>query len=337
MNKRELLRKVGNIEQLCGVRELQCISGKASGLRLFQIHNAAGLEFSVIPDKCMDIFDFRFRGVNLAFISKNGLVGNQWYNSVNTEFLDYWGAGMLCTCGLENTGPSCVDDTDRILPLHGRIGMTPASNVCVRQFWQDDDYKVELEGQMRECRIEGHNLLLSRKISLSAWSDTVWIEDVLENEGNSQFDFMLLYHINFGYPFIDEGTHVSLNSAGNILGRTEYAKARVASCHTIDPVVDGVEEEVFFHDIYPGNDGLSRVQVENSTLNLGAEVCYSYETLPVLAQWKFSAPGEYVLGIEPGNSHIEGRAEGKKNQMLKTICPGESINFRVGLRVHSMV
>lgn len=336
MNKREILRKTGNTAQLFGVRELQCTSGKAAGLRLLQVHNAAGLEFTVIPDKCMDIFDLRFHGVNFAFQTKNGLVGNQWYNPMNTEFLDYWSAGMLCTCGLENTGPSCTNADGQILPLHGRIGMIPADNLCVRQFWQDDDFRIEIEGQMRECRLEGHNLLLTRKISLSGWSDTIWIEDTIENQGHTAFNYMLLYHMNFGYPFIDEGTRVHIKSNGSVIGRTLYSQTRTAFCNRIEPVEDGVEEEVFFHDVLPAADGLSRVHVENHALGMGAEILYSYETLPILSQWKFAAPGEYVLGIEPGNSHIEGRQEGQKNGDLKTIQPDETVHFGLGLRMYTV-
>ena len=97
-----------------------------------------------------------------------------------------------------------------------------------------------------------------------------------------------------------------------------------------------MEEEVFFHDVLPAADGLSRVHVENHALGMGAEILYSYETLPILSQWKFAAPGEYVLGIEPGNSHIEGRQEGQKNGDLKTIQPDETVHFGLGLRMYTV-
>ncbi len=332
MNKRELLRKTGNLSQLCGVREVRCTSGKAEGLRLLQVYNAAGLSFTVVPDKCLDIYDFSFCGVNFAFHTKNGLTGNQWYSPVNMEFMNYWSAGMLCTCGLENAGPSCELPDGMVLPLHGRLSMTPAENLCVRQEWREDDYVIEIEGQMRETRLEGHNLLFTRKISLSLFSNTVRIQDRLENEGFSPFDFMLLYHINFGYPVIDEGTKILMESGKPVWGRTTYAEERKQNCHVMEPVCDEVEEEVFFHDIPPGKDGFSRVSVVNEKLRMGAEILYSYETLPVLSQWKFCAPGEYVLGIEPGNSHIEGRAEGSKNHALASIGAGESLEFSVVMK-----
>lgn len=337
MTKRELLRKTGNISQLCGVRQMKCTDGKAAGTRVLQIHNAAGLEFTVLPDKCMDIYDLRFRGINCAFQTKNGLIGNQWYNPLNTEFLNYWSAGMLCTCGLENAGPPCSSLDGTVYPLHGRIGMTPAENLCVRQFWKEDDFRIELEGQMRESRLEEHNLLLTRKISTSLYSDLIQIEDTLENQGHTPFQFMLLYHINFGYPFIDEAARVEIESNGRIQGRTAYAAGRTKYYEQIEKVEDGVEEEVFFHDVRPDASGISHARVENPSIKMGAEVLYSYDTLPVLAQWKFSAPGEYVLGIEPGNSHIEGRSAGQEHGLLKEIQPGETLCFSVGIRVFDLL
>ncbi len=336
MTKRELLQKTGNISQLCGVREVRCTAGKAAGTRMLQVHNAAGLEFTVLPDKCMDIYDLRFRGVNCAFQTKNGLIGNQWYNPLNTEFMNYWSAGMLCTCGLENAGPPCSSLDGTVYPLHGRIGMTPAENLCVRQFWHGDDFRIELEGQMRESRLEEHNLLLTRRIAAALDSDTIEIEDTLENQGHTPFEFMLLYHMNFGYPFIDETARVMIESNGKIQGRTAYAAGRTRYYQRIEPIKDGAEEEVFFHEVQPGADGLSCARIENPALKMGAEIAYSHDTLPILAQWKFCAPGEYVLGIEPGNSHIEGRSAGQEHGMLKEIQPGETLHFLVKLRLFDL-
>lgn len=335
MNKRELLRKTGNISQLCDVREVVCSSGKASGLRLLQVHNAAGLAFSVIPDKCMDIFDLHYRGVNMAFQTKNGLVGNQWYDPLNTEFLHYWSAGMLCTCGLENTGPSCELPDGMVLPLHGRLGMLPAEDLSIHRYWQGEEYMVELAGQVRETRLEGHNLLFTRKITTKMESPVICIHDTLENQGFEPFDFMLLYHINFGYPMVDEGTKVVMNTQ-SVQGRTPYAEARKTGWSRVEAVCDGVEEEVFFHDVLPEEDGMSTVQVLNEKLRIGAQVRYSYDTLPILSQWKFCMPGEYVLGIEPGNSHIEGRQEGLASQGLRQIAPGEILSFDLEMKLFDL-
>lgn len=239
---------------------------------------------------------------------------------------------MLCTCGLENAGPSCQSSDGAVLPLHGRIGMTPAENVGVRQFWKDDDFHIEMMGQMRESRLEGHNLLLTRKLSTSIYSNAIRLEDTLENQGHLPFDFMLLYHINLGYPIIDEMTEM-IKSGNKVSGRTRYEEQRVHKYSKIEAVKDGVQEEVFFHDVPPEKDGMARVLVINRNIGLGMEISYSRQTLPVLAQWKFCAPGEYVMGIEPGNSHIEGREAGQKNNALQSILPGQTLHFSIQIKM----
>jgi hypothetical protein len=39
-----LLRRVGNIEQLAGIRRISYTSGRRDGIRAFEVYNAAGLQ-----------------------------------------------------------------------------------------------------------------------------------------------------------------------------------------------------------------------------------------------------------------------------------------------------
>ncbi len=51
---------------------------------------------------------------------------------------------------------------------------------------------------------------------------------------------------------------------------------------------------------------------------------YKKEQLPFLAHWKMMGEGEYVVGLEPANCHVEGRL--KEKEVFKTlqyIQPGE--------------
>lgn len=70
ISKKEILKQVGNIEQIAFIRELEMKSGKASGTKLFEVVNGGGLEFTVLGDKCLDIFELRYRGVPFHYLSK---------------------------------------------------------------------------------------------------------------------------------------------------------------------------------------------------------------------------------------------------------------------------
>ena len=70
----ELLKQLGNIGQIAGIRESRLLRGRGEGIAIAEFYNAAGLRFTVVPDRCMDLFDLSYKGVNLGFQSKNGLV-----------------------------------------------------------------------------------------------------------------------------------------------------------------------------------------------------------------------------------------------------------------------
>ena len=98
----QLLKYLGNIDQIAGVREYQLLRGRGEQIQVAEFYNAAGLRFTVIPDRCMDLFDLSYKGVNLSFQSKNGLVAPQANSAAKGEFTEQWSGGMLVTCGLDN-------------------------------------------------------------------------------------------------------------------------------------------------------------------------------------------------------------------------------------------
>jgi len=317
----DLLKKIGEISQIAGIRKIKFTSGKASGTEAYEVYNASGLRFTVLADLCLDILDFKYKGLNIGFTTKNGLVGNKFFNALDNEFSYYWRAGMLYTCGLANAGPPC-DDKGLYRTEHGRIGMLPAENLSISTSWVDGDYYLEISGQMRETMVYGSNLALKRSIFTSLDSKEIFIKDIVENFEPGKEEFMLLYHFNFGYPLVDEST-IILKPKGLITPRTPSATSGVDKCLEMEPPEDDREEECFFHENKPDKDGWSYVGVVNRKLGICAYLKYKYKNLPVLVQWKSARSHDYTIGIEPSNSFIMGRVEERKNGTLPMI-PGYS-------------
>ena len=107
--KVDLLKHLGNMEQICGIRETRMCRGFGQGVTVAEFYNAEGLRFSVVPDRCMDLYDFSYKGVNLSFLSCNGLRPPMDYTVQQGEFAWQWSGGMLSTCGLDNVGGHCDD------------------------------------------------------------------------------------------------------------------------------------------------------------------------------------------------------------------------------------
>jgi len=293
------------MSQLAGIKSLEYTSGKAKGCGAFEVYNQAGLSFSVLPDQCLDIYDLRFKGLNIGFPAKNGLQNSAAFNALDSEFAYYWRAGMLYTCGLANAGPPCVDK-GLWRTEHGRIGMTPADNVRSGCYWEDDRYILSIEGDVTESIICGSSLKLSRRIETEHDSKEVRVVDVLANLEPTDEEFMFLYHVNFGYPLVDEGARL-VKGRGGVKPRTEHAGTGLHEWDTVQAPQDIYEEQCFFHDNAADKNGNAYFGVINEKLGVGAYVKYTLGTLPIAVQWKNLQAHDYVVAIEPGNTYIMGR------------------------------
>jgi hypothetical protein len=65
----------------------------------------------------------------------------------------------------------------------------------------------------------------------------------------------------------------------------------------------------------------------------GFYVKYNKNELPVFTEWKMNAPGTYVVGVEPGNCHVEGRARERERGTLQMLEPGEKRNYALEIGV----
>ncbi|MCK9618592.1 MAG: aldose 1-epimerase family protein, partial [Lentimicrobiaceae bacterium] len=79
INKRELLKYVGDFSQLFGIKGYTLTGGKANGVKAFDVKNGSGLEFTVLADRCLDIAGLSFKGINCSYITKNGIVAPEYY------------------------------------------------------------------------------------------------------------------------------------------------------------------------------------------------------------------------------------------------------------------
>ncbi|WJH34413.1 DUF4432 family protein [Paenibacillus sp. CC-CFT747] len=61
------------------------------------------------------------------------------------------------------------------------------------------------------------------------------------------------------------------------------------------------------------------------TFPLTVELGWHTGTLPNLIQWKMAGAGEHVLGIEPSNCFVEGRAAEREKGSLVRLAPREKV------------
>jgi len=299
--REDILRR-NNPSALYGARRIVIADGRARGHRMIEVKTSGGLRAMISEDRCLDIIDLEYKGVNLAFLSKNGIVNSSIANPENNSFAKYWQGGFLATCGLRNTGGACEVD-DELFPIHGHIGQTQAeaTNIYV------DESVIAIIGIIRETSLFGHNLEMVRTITIPSDGAKITVKDVIHNLAPEDEAVFLLYHINFGFPFLNEDLELQFPK-GAVRGRTEYAQSVITEHTKITAPIDGAQEVVFFHTPDEGKSDV-QVQLVNKLLGVRAAISYDRERLPVLAQWKCMRSGDYALGIEPGTSFIRGRKD----------------------------
>ncbi len=283
MDRKEILKYVGNMQQLAYVRPVVYDEGRSRQMEAYEVKNGP-LTFVVMADKGMDIASVSFMGHNLNFLSKPGLIGRDHYDTNGTEAQRSIMGGMLFTCGLEHVGAPCTLD-GKDYPMHGRIRTTPAEHVCADAYWKDDEYEIELKGEMREAEPFGENMTLRRRIRTTYGKPKIRIKDVAANEGYRKEAALLLYHMNVGYPLLDEDCEIILPSK-KVTARDAAAEKHIAGWNRMQTPTDGEPEAVYIHDLEADETGRTFAAVVNRKLGIGMKIYFLRSSSHIL--WSVS-------------------------------------------------
>lgn len=332
MDKKELMRYVGSAQQLMSVRPVVYQEGRAEGLQAYEVKNGR-LSFSVMKDKCLDLAEVNWQGYHISFLSKPGLTGRNHYDTHGAEAQRSIMGGMLFTCGLENICAPCVVD-GKEYPMHGRIRTTPAEHSSADAFWTDDEeprYKISISGEMREAELFGENMILRRSIETTYEVPEIVIKDCITNEGFREETMMLLYHVNVGYPFLNEDCEIILPTK-EVIPRDNAAEKQAGTWNRMEAPVDNEPEYVFLHKLAADKEGNTFAAVINERLGIGIKIQFNQKYLPYFMQWKSIASGDYVIGLEPANSSVFGKKYHLEKGDLHMLKPFETENIELRLR-----
>ncbi len=327
----ELLNYVGDLSQIAGIRLGEWADGVERGLRVADVRTGSGLTFSVLLDRGMDIGPAAYQGLPLAWVSPVGWAHPMYFDPQGIGWLRTFGAGLLTGCGLTYLGAAGEDEGES-LGLHGRLSHLPASHVQVDQAWQGDECSFWVEGEMRQARVFGENLRLTRRITVVLGGNTIKLHDTVENLGASESPLMLLYHINLGFPFLDETSDL-LAEPHAVEARDADAEAGLQDWMRFQKPTVGYAEQVFYHDLPADKNGWANIRLVNRAHKLGLRVGFKKATLPNLVEWKMMGQGTYVLGVEPANCRAGGRSQERGRGTLQSLQPGEQREFDVEIEV----
>jgi hypothetical protein len=292
------------------------------GQRIIEAYNATGLALTLLPDRGLDIWNARFQGQPLTWLSPGSPhppdTGQTWTQAFN--------GGLLVTCGLTHAGPAETDPTTgEQRPMHGRYSTLQADEVILHR---DDDGGMAISGTVWEASLFGPQVALRRTLRLPFAEPALTIHDVVTNHGDTPAPLMLLYHVNMGYPLVRAGAEMV--TASRVIPRDAEARKGVETWAIYDAPQPDYAEQVFFHHII-SEDGRASAGIVNESFGLALD--WDTSALPYLTQWTNTRTGRYVCGVEPATCLPEGQSTARAHDRLLVLAPGESWAVDLTMRV----
>ena len=332
-SRAELLRRVGRLEQVAGVRLVTIGDGQGRGVRILEFRTGSGFAFDVLVNRSFDMGRCEHGGRPLSWQSAAGVVAPWYYEPDGWGWFRAWGGGMVVTCGLDHTlGPG--EDTAeqfnqphimKTVPygLHGRVGGLPARLAGYGERWDGDECVLWAEGEVLQSAVFGEQLELRRRIEARVGESRFTIHDVVVNAGHTRASHMFLYHCNAGFPVVDASSELLVPSRRTT---TDYG-VPVEGYATMSAPVRDATEACFEHDLIAEPEGTVPVALVNRALALGVYQVFRVAQLPFHTVWRMMGEGTYALGMEPSTNRDAGRWDARERGELQWLEPGEERRY----------
>ena len=336
LSRRELERRVGRLEQAAGVRLVTLADGVERGVRVLEFRTGTGFAFDVLVDRALDIGRCELGGIPLAWASNVGFAGPWYREPEGLGWLRTFGGGLLTTCGLDHALFMAEDTAEQYhyparpterYGLHGRVSAIPARLAGYGSYWEGDDCVLYAEGEVTQAAVFGEQLVLRRRIEARVGESRLRIHDEVDNVGFDRTPHMLLYHVNAGWPVVDDGSEL-LVPATAVEPRGDYPTDGYAVFRAPEA---GYVERVFEHELAAEPDGSVPVAIVNPALGLGLLEVFRRDQLPHHFVWRMLGEGTYVVGIEPSTNRPAGRLDARARGELIELGPRESRRYDLEL------
>lgn len=289
----DLRRRSIHLRSLADIRLVHVLEGCGAQGRVLEIRTPTGLSLDIALDRAGDILRLNWRGTELGWHSATA-GRTPWPVADVEENLGFHRGfdGFLVTCGLDHHGVATKTAADGFKyplrtqnhhPLHGRIYAQPCELLGRDIDWEAGAIHVRLRTQ--QATVFGEVLELNRTYTISLEDPKVSLEDRVVNRSFRPTRHGILYHINVGYPLLDEKSRLL---GGN------WSLADKLGSGGAGPLDDHVE--VVDVEASP-EDGV--IGVSNSDVGVGLRIEFDPARLPATALWQAFQSGVFALGLEP--------------------------------------
>jgi hypothetical protein len=261
----------------------------------------------------MGLWNGHYRGLYLGWKAPLlGPVHPKFVNVAERGSLG-WLAGFdewLVRCGLASNGPPGEDaHTDRqgrpqrhLLSLHGRIANQPAHYVEVR-VGLDPPFELSVMGQVEEAGLFAPRLHLTATVTTVPGSNRLVVHDHIENRGAEPAEMQVLYHCNFGPPFLEAGSRV-VAPIREVAPISKRAAEGIDTLETYAGPTAGFAEQVYCYDLAGDAAGRTLSMLYNHAAN------------------KAVVLRGYVTGLEPATNFPNFKTFERQQGRVPVIPPG---------------
>jgi hypothetical protein len=320
----------------CQITKKRLCGGPSDGVDVVKVDNGR-LAFEVLPTRGMGLWKAWCGGIEIGWSSP---VKNPVHPSLvplsqpdGLGWLEGFGE-LLCRCGLESNGAPEFDAKGQlVLPLHGRIANRPA--YCVEAAVNNESGELSLTGDVDEARLFFNKMWLRSTVRTRPGSTSLTFLDTITNLSAEPGELELLYHINFGHPFLTPGARVLL-PVSKLAPRDADAQENLSAWNTYGPEISGSREAVFFAELAADSQGNTRALLRNAGGDRAISLRMNRHQLPYFILWKsrLAAADGYVTGLEPAINFPNCKSFEKKRGRVAVLQPGESRVFEITMEVH---
>jgi Domain of unknown function (DUF4432) len=349
LSRREIAQRSGMLSQFAGVRLMTLGDGVERGIRMVEFRTGSGLRFTVLIDRAFDIADCDYCGAAIGWHSPAGFRhpglheyegegGLAWLRSFS---------GLLVTCGLDHILFMDSDSAEHYhyqhrksvdSSIHGRVSTIPGRLLGYGEHWEGDECTLYCEGIVQQSTVFGEDLHLRRRIEARVGSSQFTIHDQVINHGFYRTPHMFCYHINVGYPVLDEESRyiAPIKEVTWAAHAETYRKQNVGYRRAAGPR-QSFHEQVWEHWLAADSGRKVPVAIVNERFNagqgIGILVEVSKDEFPCHFQWQNFQEGQYVIGLEPSTNHVLGKPFARKRGELIWLEHAEERNYTTRFEV----
>jgi hypothetical protein len=321
--------------------------GRRDGVDLIQVNNGA-LAFSIVPTRGMGIWKGENLGDRLGWDSPvvDGPINPAFVNLMHWGGLG-WLEGfdeLLARCGLENNGPPYEvktvhpDGTESHVTygLHGKIANIPASFVAVHVETEPEEV-LTIEGHVEESKPFAPQIRMISRIATKPGSNRLVVRDEFLNRKDTPVAMQVLYHWNFGSPFLEEGSRF-LAPVKTLVPRDPRAQEGLGRYDVYGAAEPGFAEQVYFFDLHAEpRTNQTLAMLRNRAGDKAVVMRFDKAQLPYFTLWKNTGGRNegYVTGLEPATNYPNKKPFEEARGRVVTLPPGGRFVAEIVLEVFS--